>query len=139
MIQRIQTVFLAFNFFFLIVIYVFSPGKFFSLILKRLLSTDYPHLVSLFEGNLYLILCVFLTLLSILFFKKRKSQLFINNFQIFIHLLYFTIILINFIISDTYNSLLYLIVPLVSMICIFLANKFIKKDEALIRSINRIR
>ncbi len=139
MIQRIQTVFLVCNFFFLGVVYFFFPVKFFSLLLENLLSVDYLYLVSLIQESLYLILCKILTLLSILFFKKRKNQLLINNFQILIHLVYFGIILMYFFVSELYDSLFYMVVPVVSMTCVFLANKFIKKDEALIRSINRIR
>lgn len=127
-----QTVFLVFNLFFLIAVYIFFP-------FKDLLSSHFSNLTFDFQDKGYIPLCGLLTFLSIFFFKKRKKQLLINNFQITIHVIYFMIFLGYSFASESYNYLAHLIIPIVSIIVIFFANRYIKKDEALIKSIDRIR
>ena len=129
MIQRIQTVFLLFNFFYLLIIYLFFDIKFFAV-------TIFDHEILI---EIYIISCLIITFISILLFKKRFAQLFSNKIQIFLHLIYFLIIAIEFFVSESFNSFTKLLIPIICLIFIFLANKFIKKDEDLIKSIDRIR
>ena len=129
MIQRIQTVFLLFNFFYLLVIYLFFDLKFFAV-------TIFDHKILI---EIYIFSCLIITAISILLFKKRFAQLFINKIQIFLHIIYFLIIAIEFFVSESFNSFTKLLIPIICLIFIFLANKFIKKDEDLIKSIDRIR
>ena len=129
MIQRIQTVFLLFNFFYLLIIYLFFDIKFFAV-------TIFDHEILI---EIYIISCLIITSTSILLFKKRFAQLFINKIQIFLHIIYFLIIAIEFFVSESFNSFTKLLIPIICLIFIFLANKFIKKDEDLIKSIDRIR
>ena len=131
MIQRIQTVFLLFNFFYLLIIYLFFDLKFFA-------ATIFDHEI-LIEIEIYIISCLIITSISILLFKKRFAQLFSNKIQIFLHIIYFLIIAIEFFVSESFNSFTKLLIPIICLIFIFLANKFIKKDEDLIKSIDRIR
>ena len=129
MIQRIQTVFLLFNFFYLLIIYLFFDIKFFAV-------TIFDHEILI---GIYIFSCLIITAISILLFKKRFAQLFSNKIQIFLHIIYFLIIAIDFFVSESFNSFIKLLIPIICLIFIFLANKFIKKDEDLIKSIDRIR
>ena len=131
MIQRIQTVFLIINFFFLSILYFFLPLDFFDF--------NIFNFKTLIEVKFYIILCGLLTFLSVLLFKKRTKQLLINKVQIFLHIVYSLIIVIDFIIYKSSNSFINILIPTLCLIFIFLANKFIKRDEDLIKSIDRIR
>ena len=131
MIQRIQTVFLIINFFFLSILYFFLPLDFFDF--------NIFNFKTLIEVKFYIILCGLLTFLSVLLFKKRTKQLLINKVQIFLHIIYSLIIVIDFIIYKSSNSFINILIPTFCLIFIFLANKFIKRDEDLIKSIDRIR
>ena len=131
MIQRIQTVFLIINFFFLSILYFFLPLDFF--------EVNIFNFKTLIEVKFYIILCGLLTFLSILLFKKRTKQLLINKVQIFLHIIYSLIIVTDFIVYKSSNSWVSMLIPTFCLIFIFLANKFIKRDEDLIKSIDRIR
>ena len=131
MIQRIQTVFLIINFFFLSILYFFLPLDFF--------DVNIFNFKTLIEVKFYIILCGLLTFLSVLLFKKRTKQLLINKVQIFLHIAYSLIIIIDLIIYKSSNSFINILIPTFCLIFIFLANKFIKRDEDLIKSIDRIR
>ena len=131
MIQRIQTVFLIINFFFLSILYFFLPLDFFDF--------NIFNFKTLIEVKFYIILCGLLTFLSVLLFKKRTKQLLINKVQIFLHIAYSLIIIIDLIIYKSSNSFINILIPTFCLIFIFLANKFIKRDEDLIKSIDRIR
>ena len=131
MIQRIQTVFLIINFFFLSILYFFLPLDFFDF--------NIFNFNTLIEVKFYIILCGLLSFLSVLLFKKRTKQLLINKVQIFLHIIYSLIIVIDFIIYKSANSFINILIPTFCLIFIFLANKFIKRDEDLIKSIDRIR
>ena len=131
MIQRIQTVFLIINFFFLGILYFFLPLDFF--------DVNIFNFKTLIEVKFYIILCGLLSFLSVLLFKKRTKQLLINKVQIFLHIIYSLIIVIDFIIYKSSNSFINILIPTFCLIFIFLANKFIKRDEDLIKSIDRIR
>ena len=131
MIQRIQTVFLIINFFFLSILYFFLPLDFFDF--------NIFNFNTLIEVKFYIILCGLLTFLSVLLFKKRTKQLLINKVQIFLHIIYSIIIVIDFIVYKSSNSFINILIPTFCLIFIFLANKFIKRDEDLIKSIDRIR
>ncbi len=131
MIQRIQTVFLIINFFFLSILYFFLPLDFFDF--------NIFNFKTLIEVKFYIILCGLLTFLSVLLFKKRTKQLLINKVQIFLHIIYSLIIVTDFIVYKSSNSLVNMLIPTFCLIFISLANKFIKRDEDLIKSIDRIR
>ncbi len=131
MIQRIQTVFLIINFFFLSILYFFLPLHFFDI--------NIFNFKTLIEFKFYIILSLILTFLSVLLFKKRTKQLLINKLQIYLHIICSLIIVIDLIVYGSSNSLIKILIPSFCLIFISLANKFIKKDEDLIKSIDRIR
>ena len=131
MIQRVQTIFLLTNLFFLMTLYLFFELKSFAL--------DIFNFEILININLYLIFCSLITLISIFLFKNRTAQLFINKIQIFFHFISFLLFLLELIASQHLNSIYKLLIPIFPLILLFLANNFIKKDEDLIKSIDRIR
>ncbi len=131
MIQRVQTIFLLTNLFFLMTLYLFFELKSFAL--------DIFNFEILININLYLIFCSLITLISIILFKNRTTQLFLNKIQIFFHFISLLLFLLELIASQHLNSIYKLLIPIFPLILLFLANNFIKKDEDLIKSIDRIR
>ena len=131
MIQRVQTIFLLTNFFLLMTLYLFFELKSFAL--------DIFNFEILININLYLIFCSLITLISILLFKNRTTQLFLNKIQIFFHFISLLLFLLELIASQHLNSIYKLLIPIFPLILLLLANNFIKKDEDLIKSIDRIR
>lgn len=86
---------------------------------------------------------IVLTCITIFCYKKRKLQIklcYLNS--IFILLFYGTIIYFRFVINQN-QGVIHLqtgaVLPLVALIFNYLALRFIKKDEALIRSMDRLR
>jgi len=162
MIQRIQSVFLFLVVVLGIVIFLFPIATFYSntsivsFYLCHLsdLSHDpfeemsgsgqqanwlYPLALSVLQ-----IVIVLITLISIFKFKKRLLQIRLNYLSIFLTVLlvggifYFSTTL-----EESFNTQAQYgiggIFPLVSIILLFLANNFIKKDERLVRSADRLR
>ena len=130
MIQRIQTVFL-------LLIPIVSAIGFFFLPPLNLSYFGLPVHISL---EFYLILSGSIAFLTLMLFKKRKIQLMINRIHIVLQ-----IILVLFLAHELINSvnintfLMWSIIPFLSMILLLLSSKAIRKDEDLIRSIDRLR
>ena len=129
MIQRVQSVYLFFSMIFMISITYFLPvlisdeGKTFFTY-----ELIYAHLTILFS--------VFLLLCSIFLYKNRKKQLLLNQISKF--LLSATFFILYFMRGELFphKGMFVFIVP---YILILLANRFIKKDEKLVQSSDRIR
>lgn len=99
-------------------------------------------------GNLPIIsiACIILVLvgaLSLFSFKNRKRQILLNNISIIINAL-----LIGVLVywmqnlsggMDFPEKGIEPVFPLIAVICLFLANIFIKKDERLVKSVDRLR
>jgi hypothetical protein len=136
MIQRIQTLYL-------LVAAIISAGLIFVLHLwtdkaEALVyaKDDYTYL-GLFLGS------ALLSLISIVKYKARKSQFMLGRLNI----------ILNFILLGVfvYQSLnlsgeanvsekgIGIILPVFSIVCLVLANKAIKKDEDLVKSVDRLR
>ncbi|RRQ46710.1 DUF4293 family protein [Chryseobacterium sp. SC28] len=93
--------------------------------------------------NIATVLLIILGLLSIFSFKNRKRQILLNNIGIFINAL-----LIGFLIFWLQNLSGGIRFPekgiepvfsVIAMICLLLANVYIKKDERLVKSVDRLR
>ena len=155
MLQRVQTLFLS--------VVLIACGLSFFLPFWGYSGNDYTYLVYLFSvkivqgtsqnimvGTIPIIvimsICLLLTVVSIFSFKNRSLQLRLNNFNLlftlfFIGTLY---ILIPSMIEEqlplavrTFNF--GLILPLISLVSLIFANMFIKKDENLVKSADRLR
>lgn len=84
-----------------------------------------------------------LALLSILFYKKRQHQFVINRLNLLLNL-----ILLGLFLYRTLNLSgdatasekgIGIFIPLVSIVLLVLANRAIKKDEDLVKSVDRLR
>ena len=130
MIQRIQTVFL-----FLISI-TSVLGLFF------LPPIDFPDLGLPIPMVLksYLILTAAIAFLTLLLFKIRKTQLMINRLHFLVQILAEVGLVYGMVNTDDMNVYLpWLVMPILALILLILSSRFIKKDEDLIRSIDRLR
>ena len=92
------------------------------------------------------VVCVVLILfgfLSILSYKDRKRQILLNNISIFINALLLGLLaywLLN--LSGGINfpeKGIEPFFPFLSVICLFIANIFIRKDDRLVKSVDRLR
>ena len=129
MLQRIQSVWIFLSI--LGAIFLFVTGQDFSLL---------PSV------PLILILCAVLILVgffSILSYKNRKRQILLNNISIFINALLLGLLaywLLNLSGGIQFPEKgIEPIFPLISMICLFIANVFIRKDDRLVKSVDRLR
>ena len=130
MIQRIQTVFL------LLISAASGLGFFF----LPPLDLSYLELAVFIPLEFYLILSGATAFLTLLLFKKRKIQLMINRIHFVIQIgLAIVLIYGLFNTVDMNPFLLWLMMPFLSLILLLLSSKAIRKDEDLIRSIDRLR
>ena len=129
MLQRIQTIW--------IILAVLGA------LFLNLTAQDFDILGGNLIINISTVILILLGLLSIFSFKNRKRQILLNNISIFINAL-----LICFLIYWLQNlpggikfpeKGIEPLFPLISVICLFLANVFIKKDERLVKSVDRLR
>lgn len=93
--------------------------------------------------NISTVLLILLGLLSIFSFKNRKRQILLNNISIFINAL-----LLGFLIYWLQNLSGGIQFPekgiepvfsVIAILCLLLANVYIKKDERLVKSVDRLR
>ena len=90
---------------------------------------------------------VILAFISIMSFKNRKTQLKLNMINYLSIIVLIVFVFLNF--NNIENGLnlkeenihygLGMFLPLVSLVCLFMANRAIKSDEKLIKSMDRIR
>lgn len=129
MIQRIQTIFLLIT------------------VLAQVVLHFTGLDVELF-GSIYIIATLslgsfLLAIVSIFSYKKRIRQILLNNINIFINAL-LTGLLIYWLLNlsggiDFPEKGIELAFPLISLFCLFMANIYIRKDEKLVKSVDRIR
>ena len=136
MLQRIQTVYLTLAFLFSGVLpFVFPLWEVGNQKFFFMQDTFYTVLFGLSAA---------LSLLSILSFKNRKQQFVINRLNMILNL-----ILLGLFISRSLNLSgeaivvsekgIGMFLPIVSIVFLSLANKAIKKDEDLVKSVDRLR
>ena len=136
MLQRIQTVYMILSILALGALYVWFPvvkDASGNLVIER----SEPLILGL------LFAAVFITLFSIFNFKKRKGQFVLNRLSI----------LLNFVLLGVFvaRSLkvsgetlvsekgIGVLLPIISIVFLVLANKAIKRDEDLVKSVDRLR
>ena len=136
MIQRIQTLYLFIS-------VVISAG----LIFVFHLWTNTED-VKVFATDSYLYLGLFLgsalfSLISIFSFKNRKSQFVMGRVNIILNFILLGIFVYQSLnISGETNVSekgIGILLPIFSIVCLVLANKAIKKDEDLVKSVDRLR
>jgi len=136
MLQRVQTVYLVISASIMGALYIWFP----TIISEKgliLISKDEPVILGLIFGS------ILIAFFSIFSYKKRKSQFVINRLNI---------ILIFFLLGVfVYRSLtlsgetlvsekgIGVFLPIISIVFLVMANKAIKKDEDLVKSVDRLR
>ena len=157
MIQRIQTIFLvlavisgALLFYFPLAEYyheLYGNYKFFVTELKSM-DPDPKITTSIwFTSPLWLIAgaSIILTLISIFLYKNRLTQLRLVAFNILLNI--GLVVLVFIIYSSKITELtqiepsyqIGIFLPLISLVFLILANRFIRKDEALVKAADRLR
>ncbi len=135
MIQRIQSIFIAFALINSIIgVLIFYNAK------ENFFLYQFNIKLEMFLGA---ILSIFLALISLFLFKNRKLQLMINLINLFLNLVLIVLFLCYLLnLSGGFLSLKkgVLAVPFVTNILLLVfANQYIKKDERLVKSVDRIR
>lgn len=136
MIQRIQTVFL------LVVVVLTAVLPFFA----SLWTLDNGTIVFA-KGEMYISIAFYvsaaLAFLAILLFRNRKNQFVLNRLNMICNLF-----ILGFFVSRSLNLSgetvvsekgIGMLIPLFSIVFLVLANRFIKKDEDLVKSVDRLR
>ena len=130
MLQRIQTVWMALGIMSAIFLYMSSLDVTFG-------SSNIPVMGI---GSFVLAM---LGVLSIFSFRNRKRQILLNNISIFINVL-LTGLLVYWLLK--LSGGIYFpekgiepVFPFVSIICLLIANVYIRKDERLVKSVDRLR
>ena len=137
MVQRIQTLYL------IIALVINGARPFYFPLWTLSNNTEYYFMAN----ELYTILfglCTTLSLISILFYKKRQHQFVLNRLTIILNLILLGLFV--------YRSLslsgetpavsekgIGMFLPIVAIVLLVLANKAIKKDEDLVKSVDRLR
>ncbi|TDX84772.1 DUF4293 family protein [Epilithonimonas xixisoli] len=129
MLQRIQTIW----------IFLAVLGALF----LNLTAQDFDILGGNLLINISTVLLILLGLLSIFSFKNRKRQILLNNISIFINAL-----LLGFLIYwllklpggiSFPEKGIEPVFSVIAIVCLLLANVYIKKDERLVKSVDRLR
>ena len=129
MLQRIQTIFILLSV--LVAVFLFITAQ-------DVEALGVPSLVS--------IVCVVLVLIgafSLFSYKNRKRQLLLNTISIIINAL--LIALLIFWLQNLSGGIQFPekgiepIFPSIAVICLFIANIYIRKDEKLVKSVDRLR
>ena len=136
MVQRIQTVYLIFSALVMGALFLWFP---------TILAADGPVIIDRNEPLVFglIFLSIIFAIISILSFKKRQTQFVLNRLNI----------ISNFVLLGVfvYRSLnlsgetlvsekgIGVFIPIISIVFLVLANKAIKRDEDLVKSVDRLR
>lgn len=153
MIQRIQTLFLLAALVCMLLLLFFPYGYIISpeneIIRFYVLGTEYSGqqneiVFPIIPVSINVIIVCLITLVTIFLYKKRMLQIRLSFFNLIMQL--GTMILMYYFIYNANKTLgwelqvsFMIIMPLAAMILTFLAIRGIGRDEALVRSVNRIR
>ena len=138
MIQRIQTVYLILAFVITGVLMFFIP----------LWTTNTGKAFYFMQDQYYTILLglsTMLTIISIISFKKRQNQFVLNRLNIILNLILLGLFVYRSLnlSGETANTVsekgIGMFLPIVAIVLLVLANKAIKKDEDLVKSVDRLR
>ena len=161
MIQRVQSIFLLIAIIIPIVL-IFLPLGYVDTDLARYVYNSISLKEMVPDGSsvirlYYLAFCLLLTSglsgVALFMYKKRVKQMQVVSFTMIVFLI--TLMLILWVCPDiifkkffgarmedfifTFNTVPLIILIVIEAVCLFLANRFIKKDEELVRSADRLR
>ena len=137
MIQRIQSLYMLFvaviagGLPYVFSLYTLADGE-------EVFAKDDLSYLGLFLGS------TMLALITIFLFKNRKLQFVLNRFNILFHLILLGIFVYRMLnLSGEVNQIsekgIGVILPIISIVLLVLANRAIKKDEDLVKSVDRLR
>ena len=136
MIQRIQTLYMMLSIVAVMVLYFVFPS------LENadgtiILDNSDPLILGLLG------LSVLLTLISILKFKKRQQQFVLNRLTIILNFVLLGVFVYRSLTISGETSVsekgIGMLLPVISIVFLVLANKAIKRDEDLVKSVDRLR
>jgi len=136
MLQRIQTIYMIISATLLGALYVWFPN----IVSEEwlvVIHNDEPIMLGLIFGS------ILVTFISIFSYKKRKSQFVINRLNIILNFfllgvfVYRSLTLSGEILVSEKGIGVFL--PIISIVFLVMANKAIKKDEDLVKSVDRLR
>ena len=130
MIQRVQTLFLFLSAISSILIIYYAPVFSFD-DAKIMLSDNYQY------SRVTLLLSAGLSLYTIIFFKNRSRQILLSSFSRL--LITISLVILLFQIDNGFSVDYGVYLMSIPYLSLFLATYFIKKDEKLVRSADRIR
>lgn len=153
MIQRIQTVFLLLALISMVMLFAFPYGNVlvpesgvteFNVYSIEYIKDGELKEYSVLPLTILVALICAISFITIILFKKRMLQIRLSFFNMVLQLgsvglMFYFIYNANKVFGEEYSVNVLIIIPLVAAIFTFLAIRNIGKDEALIRSINRIR
>lgn len=135
MLQRIQTVYL------LLAVLVSGVLPFFVSV-----YTENGEAVTVLTNTMYLIafeIVAVLALIAIFLFKNRKNQFVLNRLNIIFNLILLGVFVYRSLTlsgeSEISEKGIGMFLPIISIVFLVLANKAIKKDEDLVKSVDRLR
>jgi hypothetical protein len=158
MIQRIQTVYLTASVIACVLLFSFPMAKFINDVqgiyllsvqgFKYLNTVDPPIFVNFWSTSPLLFLniaSVIITAAAILSYKKRRSQLLLVNIAFLLNIILIGLVYLVYVgyaeklskVPASYQFGIFL--PLISLVMLVLANRAIRKDEAMVRSADRLR
>jgi len=135
-IQRIQTIYLLIS-------AIFSGGLIF---IFHLWTTENDAPVFAIDNMIYFIMFLgsaLLSLISILKYKKRQTQFVLGRLNIILNFILLGLFVYQLLISPGESQIsekgVGIFIPIFSIVFLVLANKAIKKDEDLVKSVDRLR
>jgi len=136
MIQRIQTVYLFLAFAATGILMLFVP----------LWTTSAGKSFFFMQDQLYTVmlgLTTMLSIISIMSFKKRQNQFVLNRLNIILNLILLGLFVYRSLNlsgeAEVSEKGIGMFLPIVAIVLLVLANKAIKKDEDLVKSVDRLR
>jgi hypothetical protein len=124
MIQRVQNLYLL-TILILNVIYKVLSNQFLE---------NYTIFIRINSLDKYMIVTCIVSFISLVYYKRRKTQLLFNNIN-----LYFQLLSLLFLIFNQYRFSLAHVLVMITFVLILFANRGIRRDEDLINSIDRLR
>ena len=136
MIQRVQSVYMllvaaiAGGLTFIFSLYTLEDGV-------EIFAKDDPIYIGLFMAS------AILALITIFLFKNRKLQFVLNRFNIIFNLILLGVFVYRMLTLSGETAVsekgIGIIIPIISIVLLVLANRAIKKDEDLVKSVDRLR
>ena len=158
MLQRIQTVYLTASVIACALLFSFPMAKFVNDVqgtyvltvmgVKYLNMTDPPIFVnfwSTFPMMILVIASVIMTASAIFLYNKRRTQLILVNISFLLNVILIALVYLYYVgyieklskVVPSYQFGIFL--PIISLVLLVLANRSIRKDEALVKSADRLR